>query len=121
MRRVFGFVACASLLTAPCWVNRGEAAEPVPARDAVRMADSAAPALKGTSLTATQLFLKGRQDYLSGRYDEAVAELEAADRASGGLSDYDRERLPGWLTQARSKTTGLKTTAGKTTAAQESR
>src|SRR5436305_2138644 len=71
LRRVFGFVACASLLTTgPWWVNRGEAAEPVRVRDAAGNADSPA-----SSLTARQLFVQGRQDYLAGRFDDAVVEL----------------------------------------------
>ncbi len=101
MRRVFGFVACASLLAAaPWWVNRGETAEPVRTRSAAGNADPTV-----STLTAGQLFQQGRQDYLAGRYAEAVAELEAASHASSDLNDSDRERLPGWLSQARIKAT----------------
>ena len=111
LRRVFGFVACASLLTAvPWWVNRGETAVPAQTRDAAGNAESSA-----SSLSAGQLFLQGRQDYLAGRFAEAVVELEAASRASGDLTDSDRERLPGWLAQARAKATGSKATGTKDT------
>src|SRR5436190_1306098 len=117
LRRVFGFVACASLLTAaPWWVNRGETAEPVRTRAAAGNAASSSSSRTGSSPTPEQLFLQGRQDYLAGRYDEAVAELEAASRASGELTDSDRERLSGWLAQARSKATGTKATGSDATA-----
>src|SRR5262249_13196813 len=79
LRRVFGFVACASLPTAVPWgLNRGETAEPARTRDAAGNAGPSAAAISSPSLTAGQLFLQGRQDYLAGRYGEAVAELEAA-------------------------------------------
>src|SRR5258708_34923618 len=105
LRRVFGFVACASLLTAvPWWVNRGDTAEPVRTRDTAGNAASSTAAVTASSLSAGQLFLQGRQDYLAGRYVEAVAELEAASRVSSDLTDSARGRLPGWLAQARSKT-----------------
>src|SRR5579863_3643704 len=120
LRRVFGFVACASLLTAmPWWVSRGETAEPSRVREAAGSADSSASSVSGPSttapsMTAAQLFQQGRQDYLAGRYDEAVAALEAASRASRDLSDSDRERLTSWLAQVRSKATGANATADKT-------
>jgi len=117
LRRVFGFVACAGLLTAsPWWVSLGETAEPARVREAAANADSSASTPAGAALSASQLFQQGRQDYLAGRYDESVAALEAASRASRDLSDSDRERLPGWLAQARSKMSGAKAPASKATA-----
>ncbi len=68
-----------------------------PRRNRRASADSSA-AYAGSSAPISfggQLFQQGRQDYLAGRYDEAVAKLEAASRASHELSDSDRERLPG--------------------------
>ena len=123
LRRVFGFVASASLLiAAPWWVNSGQSAEPVRVCDAAGNADSPlpadrAPSRTAPSLTGSQHFLQGRQDYLAGRFAEAVAQLEAASRASGDLNDADRERLPGWLAQARSKLITAKLTTAKMTAA----
>ena len=80
LRRVFGFVACTSLLTAlPWWINPGQSAESGRSRDAAGQSASSSP-------TAAQLFLQGRENYLAGRFPEAVTALEAADRLAADLS-----------------------------------
>lgn len=98
MRRVFGFVACTSLLTAlPWWINPGQTAEPARTRDAA--GESAA----SSSPTAAELFLQGREHYLNGRFADAVTSLEAADRLAADLSGADRDRLAAYLGRARAK------------------
>ncbi len=109
LRRVFGFVACASLLTAaPWWVNRGETAEPVRTRTVAGNAGSSA-----SSPSAEQLFLQGRQDYLTGRAAGRSCRqaLEAANRANGDLTEDDRERLRSWLVQRSRRQQGGRTAA----------
>src|SRR5438477_6844869 len=95
--RVFGFVACISLLIAVLWwVNLGETAEPVRTQSAENDADAnAAPK------TAKQLYSKGRELYWQEQYAEAASALEAARSIAAELPDADRSRLEHYLKLAR--------------------